>query len=118
MVVIQMVDRGLKSGERIKAARDRAKLSQRHLADRAGLSQPTLHRIEQGARAPKMPEMIALAQALGVPLSEISEHSPVRDRVICMARAENGSEMTSLRRELVHFLELDAYLEEQGVPQP
>jgi transcriptional regulator with XRE-family HTH domain len=113
-----MADRRLKSGDRIKAARERAKLSQRLLADKAGLSQPTLHRIEQGARAPKMPEMITLAQALGVPLSEISEHSPVRDRAICIARAENGSEMMGLRRDLVHFLELDAYLEEQGIPQP
>ena len=116
--MIQLISRGPTSGDRIKAARDRTKLSQRALADRAGLSQPTLHRIEQNARAPKMPEMISLAQALGVSLSEISEHSLVRDRVICYARAENDSDMAGLRRDLVHFLELDAYLEEQGIPQP
>lgn len=106
----------VRSGERIKAARGRAGLSQRALAKKAGLSQPTLHRIEQGTRPPKMPEMIALSRALGCPLSEISEHSPVRDRVVCFARAENPP--APLHGELVHFLELDAYLDEQGVPQP
>jgi transcriptional regulator with XRE-family HTH domain len=112
-----MVDRPTTSGLRVEAARERVGLSQRALAAKAGLSQPTLHRIEQGARTPKMPELIKLARALGCSLSEISEHSPVRDRVICFARAENLSDMSGLRRELVHFLELDAYLEEQGVPR-
>jgi transcriptional regulator with XRE-family HTH domain len=107
----------LATGRRVEAARLRAGLSQRALARRAGLSQPTLHRIEQGDRTPKMPELIALAQALGCALAEISEHSPVRDRVVCFARAENLSEMAGLRRELVHFLELDAYLDDQGVPR-
>jgi transcriptional regulator with XRE-family HTH domain len=103
------------SGRRVEAARNRARMSQRVLARKAGLSQPTLHRIEQGDRTPKMPELITLARALGCSLSEISEHSPVRDRVVCSARAENDSDMSGLRGELVHFLELDAYLEEQGV---
>lgn len=106
------------SGSRIEAAREQLGLSQRALAKKAGLSQATLHRIEQGMRKPKMPEMVALAHALGCTLTEISEYSPVRDRVVCFARAENSSEMAGLHRELVHFLELDAYLEEQGIPQP
>ncbi|GLZ41229.1 helix-turn-helix transcriptional regulator [Actinokineospora sp. NBRC 105648] len=109
------------SGDRVRAARERVGLSQRALADRAELSQATLNRVELGARKPKMPELVALARALGCSLSEISEHSPVRDRVVCFARAENRNaenQMAGLRRELVHFLELDAYLEEQGVPRP
>lgn len=106
------------SGQRVEAARARAGLSQRALAKKSGVSQATLHRIEQGTRTPKMPELIALARALGCPLLAISEHSPVRDRAVCFARAENGSEMGGLRGDLVHFLELDAYLDEQGIPQP
>lgn len=106
------------SGQRVEAERVRMGLSQRGLALKSGVSQTTLHRIEQGSRIPKMPEMIAFSRALGCSLSEISEHSPVRNRVVCFARAEDGSEVDGLRSELVHILELDAYLEEQGVPQP
>jgi hypothetical protein len=39
----------------------------------------------------------------------------VRDRVIYFARAEDGSDMSGLRGELVHLLELDAYLDEYGI---
>ncbi|MET0133922.1 MAG: helix-turn-helix transcriptional regulator [Kibdelosporangium sp.] len=113
-----MTGRAVSSGHRVEIARGRAGISQRALAKKAGLSQATLHRIEQGARTAKMPELIALARALGCSLPEISEHSPVRDRVICFARAENLSKMSGLRGELVHFLELDAYLEEQGIARP
>lgn len=103
------------SGARIEGARERLGMSQRALARRAGLSQSTLSRIESGERAPKMGEMILVASALGCSVSEISEHSAVRDRVVCFARAENGSGMSGLRGELVHLLELDAYLDEYGV---
>jgi hypothetical protein len=34
---------------------------------------------------------------------------------VCFARAENGSDMSGLRSELVHLLELDAYLDEYGI---
>lgn len=113
--MIQMTNQPLTSGQRIQAARERLGLTQRALARKSGLSQSTLHRVEQGDRKPKMPELIALADSLGCTVSELSQHSPVRDRVVCFARSENGSEMCGLRSELVHFLELDAYLEEQGI---
>ncbi len=113
--MIQMTAISSSSGARIERVRERLGLSQRGLAVSAELSQSTLSRIESGARAPKMSELIVIAEALGCSVSEISEHSAVRDRVVCFARAENGSDMSSMRRELVHLLELDAYLDEYGI---
>ncbi|WP_107705983.1 helix-turn-helix domain-containing protein [Nocardioides allogilvus] len=103
------------SGARIESVRERLGMSQRALARKAGLSQPTLSRIESGERTPKMSEIILLADVLGCSVSEIPEHSAVRDRVVCFARAENGSDMSGLRSELVHLIELDAYLDAYGV---
>lgn len=110
-----MTDTIVTSGTRIESVRDRLGMSQRALARKAGLSQPTLSRIEAGERTPKIGEIVLIAEALGCSISEISEQSAVRDRVICFARAENGSDMSGLRRELVHLLELDAYLDEYGI---
>jgi hypothetical protein len=33
-----------------------------------------------------------------------------------VARASNGSDMEGTRRELLHMLELNAYLEDQAIP--
>ena len=52
-------------GDRVVRARERAGLSQRSLAERAGITQPTLSRIENGAREPKMNEVLAVAWATG-----------------------------------------------------
>lgn len=110
-----MIGTIVSSGARIESARERLGISQRALARKAGLSQSTLSRIESGERTPKMSEIILIAGVLGCSVSEISEHSAVRDRVVCFARAENGSDMSGLRGELVHLLELDAYLDEYGI---
>ena len=64
-----------------------------------------------------MNEIIALAQALGSSVAEPG-HSSVRDRIQCIARATDTASMHEMRRELTHYLELDAYLDDQGIPQP
>ena len=53
------------AGTFIERARVAAGLSQRALADATGISQPTLSRIISGGRAPKMPEVVAIAWATG-----------------------------------------------------
>jgi transcriptional regulator with XRE-family HTH domain len=103
------------TGTRIAEARSRAGLSQRALADRSGVSQATLSRMEAGTRTPKMGDLLVLARAIGCSVAELSDHSPIRDRVVCFARAENGSDMSRLRNELVHTLEPDAFLDEYGI---
>jgi transcriptional regulator with XRE-family HTH domain len=112
--VIQLVQGSVSSG-RIVAAREAAELSQRQLAASSGIAQPTLSRIEQGTRAAKLNEILALAWALGCPPSELMEHAGVQGRLECVARATDHSSMETMRRELSHYLELDAYLEDQGI---
>jgi transcriptional regulator with XRE-family HTH domain len=53
-------------GTRLKAMRDAAGLTQQQLADAASLSLPTFRHWEQGQREPSWPNVVALADALGV----------------------------------------------------
>jgi transcriptional regulator with XRE-family HTH domain len=103
-------------GELIERARVAANLSQRSLADAAGISQPTLSRIISGNRAAKMPEVIAIARATGATVSELTGVSAVGSRVQCAARATNTTGMEGMREALLHFLDLDDYLDDQAIP--
>lgn len=100
----------------IESARNAAGLSQRDLAEKTGISQPTLHRILSGKRSAKMPELILLADATGCTVAQLTG-SAVADRVYCAARSTNGAKMDSMRQRLLHFMELDAYLDEYSIPR-
>ncbi|MFX0594029.1 helix-turn-helix domain-containing protein [Melissospora conviva] len=104
------------TGKLIERARVDAGLSQRALADRTGISQPTLSRIISGDRAAKMPELVAIAWATGRTVAQLTGTQTVANRAQCAARATNGSEMDGMRQALLHFLELDDYLAEQAIP--
>jgi transcriptional regulator with XRE-family HTH domain len=101
---------------RIERARTAAGLSQRTLADKAGISQPTLSRVVSGQRTAKMPELVAIAWATGVTVAELAGAGTVAGRVECAARATNYAEMDGMREALLHFLELDDYLSGQAIP--
>ena len=103
-------------GERIERAVIRAGVTQRKLARQTGISQPTLSRIISGERPAKLTEVVAIAWATGRTVAELTGISAVPNRAVCAARATNGSDMTAMRDTLMHFLELDAYLEDQGIP--
>jgi transcriptional regulator with XRE-family HTH domain len=103
-------------GARIEDARAAAGLSQRALADRTGISQSTLSRIISGDRTAKMPEVMAIGWATGHTVAQLTGTGTVADRAQCAARATNGSDMDQLRRALLHFLELDDYLDDQAIP--
>lgn len=92
-----------------------AGLSQRQLADRTGISQPTVSRIISGARSAKLPELILIAQATGHTLTQLTGASSLPERVQQVARWTNGAAMQSMRTSLLNFLELDEYLDEQAV---
>lgn len=98
----------------IESARAAAGLSQRELADRAGFSQPTLQRILSGARRATMPEIVLIADAVGCTVAQLTG-SAVADRVQCAARSTNGEDMNAMRQRLLHFMELDAYLDDQAI---
>lgn len=93
-------------------------MSQRALASATGISQPTLSRIISGERAAKMPEIIAIAWATGATVAELVGARTVADRAQCVARATNDAGMVQMREALLHFLELDAYLDDQAIPYP
>jgi len=91
-----------------------AGFSQRALADQTGISQSTLSRILAGERVAKMPEIILLANALGCTVGQLTGTS-LSQRVQCAARASDGASIDIMRQRLVQFMELDAYLEDQGI---
>lgn len=58
-------------GDRIRAARRDAKLSQEKLAELAGLDRQAVNRIENGHQSPLVDNLIRIADALNVPLSDL-----------------------------------------------
>jgi transcriptional regulator with XRE-family HTH domain len=104
------------AGSLIERALANAGLSQRTLADVTGISQSTLSRIISGDRVAKMPEVVAIAWATGHTVAQLTGARTVADRVQCAARATNDSGMDRMREALLHFLELDDYLDDQAVP--
>lgn len=58
-------------GDRIRAARLHANLTQEALAEQAGLDRQSINRIEQGHASPVVDNLIRIADALGVPLRDL-----------------------------------------------
>ncbi|HEY2701248.1 MAG TPA: helix-turn-helix transcriptional regulator [Pseudonocardiaceae bacterium] len=104
------------TSERIERARIAAGLSQRSLAEATGISQPTLSRIISGDRAAKMSELVAIAWATGHTIAQLTGAETVADRAQYAARATNNSGMAEMREALLHFLELNEYLDGQAIP--
>jgi transcriptional regulator with XRE-family HTH domain len=102
-------------GVLIERARSVSSLSQRALADATGISQSTLSRIISGDRVAKMPEVVAIAWATGHTVAQLTGAGTVASRVQCAARATGDCDMESMREALLHFLELDDYLNDQAI---
>ena len=102
-------------GAAIASACEAAGLSQRVLVDRTGISQSTLSRILSGKCSAKMTEIILMAEATGCTVAQLSGNS-VTERIQCVARTTNSSTMERMRQRLLHFIELDAYLDDQAIP--
>jgi transcriptional regulator with XRE-family HTH domain len=104
------------TGSRVERALVAAGHSQRSLADETGISQSTLSRIISGDRVAKVPELIAIAWATGCTIAQLTGVGNVADRAECVARATNNCDMDEMRQVLLHFLELNAYLDDQAIP--
>ncbi|WP_254207389.1 helix-turn-helix domain-containing protein [Nocardia alni] len=104
------------TSERINSAVLTAKLTQRELEKLTGISQSTLCRILAGKRTAKIPELLAIAEATGCSIGALTGVSTVAERVQCAARSTNGSNMAGMREEMLHFVELNDYLDDLAVP--
>jgi transcriptional regulator with XRE-family HTH domain len=60
-------------GEVLKKARERRKLTQAALAERVGVHQVSIARLESGSRRPSMAMLQRLAKALGVRMTALLE---------------------------------------------
>ncbi|MFD8710419.1 helix-turn-helix domain-containing protein [Streptomyces anulatus] len=63
-------------GDNVRAARTAAGLTQEGLAGRAGLDRKTVNRLEQGVNSPLLDHLLVIADALGVPLSDLVREGP------------------------------------------
>lgn len=104
-------------GRRLREVRERAEISQSTAGAAIGHSQPTYARIEAGERLLKGHELIQLADCFGVRVSTITRVPAVTERARFAARTNGGpSSMAAMRDRLYAYLELDAYLTDQGFP--
>lgn len=68
-------------GDRIRAARLYANLTQEAVANRIEMDRPSYNRVEQGHSSPLLDTLILVADAIGVPLAELlAEDAPARPR--------------------------------------
>lgn len=66
-----VIDRRRQVGDRIRAARLYANLTQEQVALTTGLDRSTYNRIEQGHSSALLDSLILIADAIGVPLSDL-----------------------------------------------
>lgn len=101
------------TGERMRALRERMRMSQRDVAAESGLPQSTLSRIETGTREASAAEIVLVANAIGATVAEITGTSYVRDETTRAARTV-GADVEAMYDELVRYLEVSDYLDRQG----
>lgn len=81
---------GLDPAAMVRMARGRLSFTQRELAERSGVPQPTIARIERGTQAPRADTLARLLDACGYELRAVL----VRDE------DRNGIDLSLLRRNL------------------
>jgi len=81
-------DASVNGGQFVREARRRAGLTQRQLALRAGVSQPTIARIESGEVAASLERVVALVRAAGYDLD--IHVVPLDEDVAAMAERNLG----------------------------
>lgn len=59
-------------GDQIRAARLYANLTQEEVANRIGMDRPSYNRIEQGHASALLDTLILIADAIGVPLADLT----------------------------------------------
>ena len=73
-----MNDEASRFAGRLKEIRERAGLSQKQLAEQAGVGQRTISHLEQGVQEPVWSTLLAIAKALGVECTAFLEEPAAR----------------------------------------
>gem|GEM_PF-1252144 len=84
-------------GKNLRSFRERAKLSQRELADRAGMDQSTYSRLERGVTSVPLGTLLAVARALDISPAQLVEAANLEPEKFANS-AELGRLMQKLRR--------------------
>lgn len=102
-------------GELVGAALASARISQRALSDKTGIAQATISRIISGTRQAKTTELILIAQATGHTYEQLTGGGITEDHISWAARSTDGSGMAEMKKAVMHFMDLDAYLTDQAI---
>ena len=84
------------TGQLIKAARKRAGMTQAELADKLGIPYQSVSQWERGTRSPKIETLERIADALGVPISEICSKDMLKNYEILKRQKESHKEFQNL----------------------
>ena len=84
-----------RTGQTVRALRERQGLSVRTLAKTSGFSPSFISQVEHGAASPSIASMEKIAQALGVSLSEFFSTPREDTAPVSIVRAGEGQELTS-----------------------
>ncbi|MGW5231889.1 helix-turn-helix domain-containing protein [Streptomyces nodosus] len=71
----RVITRRRQVGEQIRRVREQHHLTQHEVCGRSGIDVATYSRIEQGHSAPLLDTLIRIADAIGVPLSDLVRES-------------------------------------------
>lgn len=98
-----------KFGRALRAAREGKGLTQRELAEAAGLAEKYLSRIELGGATPSIFIAARLASVLGVTLDDLAAAEPAADSaelgaIVRLLRGRSDAELARLRRALGELL--------------
>jgi len=92
----------VKVGQRIQKYRTQQNLTQEQVAERAGISQKHLSRIEQGYHNPRFDMIIQIAEALNIPTDALAKDMSNDDIYIFLESIKPSIEMlNSTQREYV-----------------
>lgn len=88
----------VKVGKRIQKYRTQQNLTQDHVAERAGISQKHLSRIEQGYHNPRFDMIIQIAEALNVSTDALAKDMTTDEIYVFLESIKTSSEKLSFKQ--------------------
>lgn len=98
------------TGQRIKAARKQAGITQKALGEELGISYQTVAQWENDLRNPKQETLLKIAKALGVHLRDLVDNSWLEE----LDQQLGPEKLAELRDGVARYKAVNKYLEEMG----